>query len=56
MYLILAQGSWRKAHGVFVSLTAHGARHTAYGTRHTAPGVFVLAAAGFKRFNQLNSY
>jgi len=25
MYLILAHGSWHKAHGVFVLLTAHGA-------------------------------
>ena len=41
--LYSAHGSRRKAQGVFVLLTAYGARYTAYGIRHTA---FYLATRG----------
>jgi hypothetical protein len=67
MYLILAQGSWRKAQGVFVSLTVHGSRRPLPPTINyklltinffSAHGVFTsrhagIASAPTKRFAQV---
>jgi len=39
MYLIIAQGSWRKAQGVFVSHTAHGARRLCFAARGHSVGI-----------------